>query len=142
MAVRSFFALSGSEKIVVLEATILLLLVRAGLVFFSLSRMLAGLQKLGSLTKIPFLARGRVLELVEKSSRHLPVKVTCLSLALVAQTILTQSGRAGVLRIGVKRMSPGWIEAHAWLEEEGRVVLGGPQQLIGDYTPILKWDGA
>lgn len=141
MAIRRFIALSRFEKAVVLEAVILLFLVRLALSILSLPRILGALQKLGPLLKFPPLSGRRVLELVEKSSRRLPFKVTCLSLALVAQMILMQTGGRGVLRIGVKKMSPGWIEAHAWLEEEGKVVLGGPQQLVGDYTPILKWDG-
>lgn len=119
----------------------LLTLVRMALVLISLPRILTGLQRVGTLIRLPNLPRSSVLDLAERSSRHLPFKVTCLSLALVAQTLLMQSGGGGVLTIGVKRMSPGWIEAHAWLEEGGKVVLGGPQHLVGDYTPILKWDG-
>jgi len=141
MALRRFLSLKAGEKLVVLEAVVLLAVVRMALVLIPLPRTLAGLQRVGSMIRLPNLSGSRVLDLTERTSRHLPFKVTCLSLALVAQTLLMQSGGGGVLTIGVKRMSPDWIEAHAWLEEEGKVVLGGPQHLVGDYTPILKWDG-
>lgn len=49
---------------------------------------------------------------------------TCLVQAVAAQWLITRSGASAGLRIGVARGTQG-VEAHAWLESDGRVVLGG-----------------
>jgi hypothetical protein len=60
----------------------------------------------------------------------------CLTQALVGQRLLRQCGISTDLRIGVARIE-GEFQAHAWLELDDRVVLGGsssPQR----YTLLTK----
>ena len=49
----------------------------------------------------------------------------CLPLALAAQFWLNRCGVANDLLIGVRRDATGKIEAHAWIEQHGRVLIGG-----------------
>ena len=56
-------------------------------------------------------------------SRRVP-RATCLTQALAAQRLLADVGVRAELRIGVARDAGGAFEAHAWLEHEGRIVLG------------------
>lgn len=62
---------------------------------------------------------------VERASRYLP-GATCLVRALAARELLARSGLCAELRIGVAHDERGRFEAHAWLEYEGGVVLGSP----------------
>jgi transglutaminase superfamily protein len=51
---------------------------------------------------------------------------TCLNRALALQMMLGRRGIPAVLRIGVKNDGEEPLEAHAWIELEGREFLGGP----------------
>jgi hypothetical protein len=62
---------------------------------------------------------------VPVAARRFPVQMTCLVQALAADTLLRRRGCHPLLRIGVSggKESP-TIEAHAWVECGGRVVVG------------------
>jgi len=57
-------------------------------------------------------------------ARRIP-GATCLTQALAARVLLAGMGERSELRIGVLRECGGGIRAHAWLEHDGRVVIGG-----------------
>jgi hypothetical protein len=61
---------------------------------------------------------------VAVASRFVP-KATCLVQALAGQALLARRGHAARLHIGVSKPE-GRFEAHAWLEDEGRPILGAP----------------
>jgi hypothetical protein len=50
---------------------------------------------------------------------------TCLIRALAAQALLRRRGEACRLRIGVTRGPQGAVQAHAWVEYRGAVLVGG-----------------
>jgi hypothetical protein len=50
---------------------------------------------------------------------------TCLSRALALRFLLQAAGIQSTLWIGVGRSPAVNFEAHAWLEADGRVLLGG-----------------
>ncbi len=50
---------------------------------------------------------------------------TCLSLALAAQRMLNREGYPAHLHIGVAKDHTGSFGAHAWVESDGRIVIGG-----------------
>jgi hypothetical protein len=60
---------------------------------------------------------------------------TCLSQALAAQTLFLRQGYPAELHIGVAKNETGQLEAHAWVESEGQVVIGDLQNL-SRYTPL------
>jgi hypothetical protein len=70
---------------------------------------------------------------VRRVSRAIP-GATCLTQALAAQLLLARRGHSSRLRIGVARARGGGLRAHAWLESEGVVVIGGPG--VEAYTPL------
>jgi hypothetical protein len=57
-------------------------------------------------------------------ARRVVPRATCLPLALTAKTVLARHGHAADLRIGVSRDREGDLEAHAWVETGGSVVVG------------------
>lgn len=65
----------------------------------------------------------RVARCVGAASRFVP-KATCLTQAMVAMLLLNNRGQCVQLRIGVALDDGGVLEAHAWVESGGRVVIG------------------
>lgn len=53
---------------------------------------------------------------------------TCLVRALVGEALLSWTGRSA-LRFGVRRVSSG-VEAHAWLEFDGQVLIGRDERFV------------
>lgn len=68
-------------------------------------------------------------------SRRVP-RATCLTQALALQNLLAREGRPAELQIGVAKAADGAFEAHAWLESEGRVVIGGGD--LERFTPLAR----
>ena len=67
-------------------------------------------------------------------SRYIP-KATCLAQALTTQLLLQQAGYKACLHIGIADGERGRFEAHAWVESQGRVLIGGPD--LNKYTHLL-----
>lgn len=59
-----------------------------------------------------------------------------LTLALATLTLLRRRGLTGRLRRGVRRDSAGVLHTHAWVEHNGRLIVGGPRELVAAYTPL------
>lgn len=62
---------------------------------------------------------------VEAVGRRLLGDKPCLVQALVARRLLARRGIPATLRIGVARSDSGALLAHAWLEHEGEIIIGG-----------------
>jgi hypothetical protein len=60
---------------------------------------------------------------VSQASRIVP-SATCLVQALAAEWLIRRTGAPVELRIGVANDRERGFHAHAWLESEGRVILG------------------
>jgi hypothetical protein len=74
---------------------------------------------------------------VRLAARYVP-GASCLTQALTAQLLLSWCGIASRLHVGVSRAQN--FEAHAWLEYNGRVLLGGEEE-SSRYSPILILEG-
>lgn len=70
---------------------------------------------------------------VRRVSRSVP-GATCLTQALAAQLLLSRRGHASRLRIGVTRPADERLRAHAWLERDGVILIGGAG--VAAYTPL------
>lgn len=86
----------------------------------------------------PELVAGRALT-VQLASRLVP-RASCLTQALALQALLGRAGTGSQLRIGVSRSARQDFEAHAWLECDGRVVIGGGAH--ERYVPLLTIEGS
>jgi hypothetical protein len=62
---------------------------------------------------------------VRAASRYV-LSPTCLAQALALRRLLARHGRVSVLNLGVRNPPGGRLQAHAWLEADGRVILGDP----------------
>jgi len=81
----------------------------------------------------------RVTWAVAVASRYVPA-VTCLIQALTTQVLLNRRGLAADLRIGVTRDHAGTFAAHAWVEYQGNIVIGGAAAR-SRYTALPPLDG-
>lgn len=61
-------------------------------------------------------------------------RATCLTQALAATLILVRHGHPATLRVGVAKNDDGSLRAHAWLESDGRTILGEP--VPGAFIPF------
>lgn len=64
---------------------------------------------------------------IERVGRYLVGKKPCLPQALALQWFLRRKGIVTRLHIGVKKDGEQGIAAHAWLEKNGRVLIGGSE---------------
>jgi hypothetical protein len=81
----------------------------------------------------------RLVRLVEVAGRYATSNPTCLKQALVLSWLLRRRGVATSLHIGVARRD-GRLAAHAWLERDDDVILGGLDR--ADYERLLASDAA
>ena len=65
----------------------------------------------------------RIAWAVKLSSEYLP-RATCLTQALTTLVLLKRGGGLGHLKIGVAKDDNGKLQAHAWVESNGRIVIG------------------
>jgi Transglutaminase-like superfamily len=135
---HSFIRLPATKRWLLIRAALLLGVMRLGLwllPFQTLRRLLARFA-LGP-TRVPDteqFSKSRVVWAVETASRHMPSASTCLTQALVVQTLLARRGYPAVVYIGVVREDRDELQAHAWVKSEGEVVIGGYE--LDRYTPL------
>jgi hypothetical protein len=79
----------------------------------------------------------RIAWAVPAASRYVP-RATCLTQALSAQVLLARRGYPAELRIGVARDSHGAFNAHAWVEHDGRIIVG--ELGYEEFTPLPTFD--
>lgn len=79
-------------------------------------------------------AADRIAWSVITAARYFP-RASCLTQALAAQALLTGSGHASRIEIGVAKDDASRFEAHAWVVCNGSIVLGGRE--ASRYTPLL-----
>ena len=134
-SLRNFFSLPVIDQQIILKAFLLLSIIRLGmwlLPFRTLQRILARLfpnpviatwqslspEKVQSVKKFSWAVRA--------VSWYIP-SATCLAQALTLKALLARQGILSDLAIGVARGDESGIAAHAWLEIEGTVIIGGEE---------------
>lgn len=133
-----FLRLSPEERGLLVRAALLLWIVRLGLwtlPFRTLQRLLFNRAQAPAYPT----PLSKIVWAVEVTSSYVP-SATCLTRALAARTLLARYGHPSDLRIGVAKSAKGTLEAHAWLEHRGRIVLGGLRDL-SRYQPLPPLGG-
>jgi len=134
---RRLRALNSADQLLVIEAAILLPLLRLGtfvLPFPTLRRFLNHYPT--HKTAVVDGSTARADWAVRAAARRLPLKTTCLFEALAADAMLRRRGCTCELRFGVRLLtqaSP--FTAHAWIEHRGIVLLGQIENLR-DFAPL------
>jgi hypothetical protein len=125
---RKFLHLTSGDRRLLVNTALLLGAIRLGLrllPFRTLQRVLI------RLAHAPAGSHGtkqssvdRLVWAVSVASHYVP-KATCLTQALAAQVLLGRRGYLTQLRVGVAKDEEGQLEGHAWLESQGKVIVGG-----------------
>jgi len=130
-----FLQLPGPERRLVISAALTVALVRLGLWTLPLAtvrRRAGNFGRRAGLSSRP--AAARISWAVGAAARFVPGAGNCLVRALAAEAMLSRFGYESQLKIGVGKTAAGQFEAHAWLESEGRTLIG--QFDLGRYTEM------
>lgn len=126
--IRKYFALSPGERSLVREAyaTVLAMRVASWMLPFGRVRDLATLMAdRGKHVYNPrALSRERIAWAVMAAGNAIPGGRNCLVRALAGEVMLRRYGYPAELRIGVANPADEGFKAHAWLESEGRILIG------------------
>lgn len=79
-----------------------------------------------------FTAAERIPWAIQAASRYVPRGSNCLVQAIATQAMLARRGHSAHLRIGAAKDSGTQFKAHAWVEWNGRIVVGGPG--VSEFT--------
>jgi hypothetical protein len=138
MALARFLHLSTTEKILILKSFLVVLAIRVVLWVVPVE-LIRGLSPWNSAEKN---AAGQsdwheitsIVRAVKAVSRFVP-RATCLTQALAASWLIRRHGQSSDLVIGVAKDDRSRLIAHAWLEKDGRIILGKhPEQ--GRFVPL------
>ncbi len=139
-----FLHLSSGDRKLLLKTFILLGLVRLGLwllPFTTLRRVLVSISRVkSSQQEVNQREVAKVIWAVNQSGRYMPGGVKCLARALTTQVLMSRRGYLSELRIGVAKSETGQLEAHAWIESQGQVLIGHLRDL-SRFTLLPSWEG-
>jgi Transglutaminase-like superfamily len=117
--------INTKERHLLINSFILLALVKLGLLLLSfqtLRLLLANIsQPNPKLEQTPL---SKIIWTVNASTNYMPGGAKCLARALTCQVLMKRRGYSPELRIGVAKNETGTLEAHAWVESQGKVVIG------------------
>ena len=123
--IHKFFWLPHEEKKLLLRAAAVVSSIRIALwliPFRSLQSMVSQGARRRPSASIERAAPPAICQAIETVSRFIPA-ATCLTQALAAQLLLEREGIPGTLHIGVA-IAEDNLKAHAWLEAEGKILIG------------------
>ena len=75
----------------------------------------------------------RIAWAVTVATRYIPGS-KCLVQALAGRKLLATYGILSAIHIGVAKDSKNWLNAHAWVEAEGKTAIGGD---TAAYAPLI-----
>jgi hypothetical protein len=127
-AIHRLLSLTHSERRLMAEAALLLVLfalVVRFLSFRTISRfVLDNREKPGERALLGDQSPGLIPWAINAMSNRIPGTRTCLIRSLAAKVMFARRGIEARIRLGVGRDDRGSFRAHAWIESEGKIVLG------------------
>lgn len=140
---RKFLLLPNSERWLLVKVTILLSATSVGLrllPFRTIYRLMGSTRPSNKQRLDPDTDIAQISAVVNKAGQYFLGKDSCFPQALTGEMLLRRNGHDAKLRIGVVKESDGSLRAHAWVENEGEVVIGGPILHVEKYTPLPELD--
>jgi hypothetical protein len=128
---RKFLLLPSTDRTLLIGAALLLGAIRLGLCLLSFQTIRRILARLASpinrSPKAGSVSPQQIARAVEVAAQYIPS--TCLSQALATQVLLERAGFSAYLRIGLAKKKGGQLEGHAWVESQGKIVIGALEDL-------------
>jgi hypothetical protein len=138
-ALITFFRLNWAAKKLFTYTFFILIGVRLGLRFLNFAQLQKLTDWLGHFHQsnpTEYTLTG-IIWAVNLSSKFTPGGAKCLARALTTQILMQQQRYVGEICIGVAKGDQGNLEAHAWVEMEGNVIMGWLPDLAR-YRPLQK----
>ncbi len=118
-----------ADKFLLLEALILIVVIRIGLSirgYAAIARFVDRFDRGDSTSSNSADSFSyRAAWAVSKASRIIKNDKPCLAQSLALRLLLNRKGLGSKIVIGVKKSDDFSIQAHAWVEKEGEVLIGG-----------------
>ncbi|MEB3210528.1 MAG: lasso peptide biosynthesis B2 protein [Leptolyngbyaceae bacterium] len=139
-----FLRLKRGDRHLLIRTLVLLSLIRLGLRLLPfrtlIQRLSAMHQPTSSFSPTHLRYVGRCVWAVNVSSRLMPGDIKCLARALTTHLLLNQYGVDTELKLGVAKSMGGALEAHAWVEYQGQVIMGNLCDL-SRFIPLPSLEG-
>ena len=135
MSLRTLVSLSASEIRAFITATLLVGSIRVFLWLLPSRFILRGVRRLAILPERSVARRPSAAQIVwsiEAASRRIP-RASCLTQAIATQILFRRHGYGSRLCLGVAP-DAGSFRAHAWIERNGKIVIGGEESRA--LTPL------
>jgi len=134
-----FFYISSFERILFIRTTVAVLyfsiLIAVVPRRFILKRIgESGVETPQQNSEKVIVSASQVAKAIRRSVRVIPWRVTCFAKAIAAKYLLKQLGIASTLYLGVAKVGPKSITAHAWLRC-GSVIVTGKEEAVR-FTPV------
>jgi transglutaminase superfamily protein len=132
--------LSAADWLMILQSAGWFAVVELGLRLLPLRKVVRILQgrRRAARTTNSRISAERASRCVDLAARLDPGRATCLKKSLVLYALLRRRGLEVELFIGAAKAG-GKLDAHAWLEHQGRVITGGPA--TERYAPLWSLVG-
>lgn len=141
--VNKFLRLSSADKFLLVKTAFLLGTMRLGLRMLPFRTMLGLLARMAKaapdLHPTDQALADKMTWAVGVAKCYILGTTTCLAQAFAVKVLLNRRGCQASLRIGVERGGEGQFQAHAWVESQGRVMVGGGE--LSRYTPLPHFEG-
>lgn len=137
MKKQTQFSWNGDFRLLV-RTWLLLLGIRLGLRTLSFPVLLKLVSSLSYPKQSAPASIAAVVWAVEQSARYMPGGAKCLARAIATQMLMQRQGYCPALRIGVAKAPQGHLEAHAWIEYQGDVIMGNLADLRR-FIPMPSW---
>lgn len=119
-------ALGRQRRLLLIEATLALLVASAAVRVLPFKRAIRlGARDLPARTTREISADARWA--VEAMSRRVPWRAVCIEQGLALQWMLRRRGADAKLHYGIARDEQGELNAHVWVVDGGRIVIGGEE---------------
>lgn len=136
-----FIRLPFIEKKLLILSALLLVASKISLSLFSFKSLLNyidSLKQKPESKKTYNISEEKIVWAVEVAGKYVPY-ATCLVRAITAQALLKKYGFSSDLRIGILKNDKGKIDAHAWIERHGKIIIGNLDDLSRfNAFPTLK----
>jgi hypothetical protein len=123
IGLRRLRALAPCDRRLLFQAAVLIVLLRTGLQILRFPTLQHCLQCWADRTAAAGVPHARIVWAVQAAGSRLS-GTTCLVEALVAHTMLRRHGFPATLKVGVRRGAAMSLDAHAWVECGGAVIIG------------------
>ena len=143
--IKRFFALTGEEKKLFVEAYVTLGLMRAALLLFSFKRLTRSLEQQKDIGEMIPPGDHKLKSAIEvgnaimRAAAHTPWESACLVQALTAQRMLQKRGIPGVFYLGAMKEEGDEFKAHAWSQCGDRIITGGKGHEAFAVLSVFEW---